>query len=207
MKKKILLGTTNPSKIKRFESLLDGHGFEFCTPIELGITGEPDECGHTPEENAKIKAEFYGRFFDPVICNDSGLYLAELDRSDARQPGLHVRSPRGERMDDEQLIVYYSELVRSLGGRALAYYEDGIAVFSRGKVYGFTETPEISRRSSFWLVDKIAPKRNAGWPLDSISIDVGTGEYFVDAPNIVTDSILIGEYKEHIVEFVLNSLL
>ena len=74
---KVLLGTTNPSKVKRFENLLSGCNIEFLTLKDLDITEEPDEIGNTPEENAILKAKFYGQSFDVVICNDSGLYFDE----------------------------------------------------------------------------------------------------------------------------------
>ena len=99
---KVLLGTTNPSKRKYFEELLDGFDMEFYTLKDLKIAGEPEETGRNPEENAVIKARYYGRFFDTVICNDSGLYFDKLPPDDERQPGLHIRTPRGSRrLDDE----------------------------------------------------------------------------------------------------------
>ena len=69
--KKILIGTTNPAKIGRFEALLAGYDVEFRTLKDLGITEEPEEQGSTPEENAILKAAFYGKYFDAVICNDA----------------------------------------------------------------------------------------------------------------------------------------
>lgn len=57
--------------------------------------------------NAVLKARFYGGYFDRVICNDSGLYLDGLALDDERQPGLNIRSPRGKRLDDEEMIEYY----------------------------------------------------------------------------------------------------
>lgn len=41
--------------------------------------------------NAICKAGYYGKYFDLVICNDSGLYFEELSLEDERQPGLNVR--------------------------------------------------------------------------------------------------------------------
>ena len=72
---KVLIGTTNPSKVRRFEEFLDGFGVEFYTLKDLEIQDEPEEMGNTPEENAILKAKFYGQYFDYVICNDSGLYF------------------------------------------------------------------------------------------------------------------------------------
>ena len=122
MTKTVLLGTTNPAKIKRFEELLRGYAVQFYTLRDLHIEQEPQETGATPRENAELKAKFYGQYFDLVICNDSGLYFDGLPLEDPRQPGLHIRTPQGERLDDEQMISYYTTLVHSLGGRVLAYY-------------------------------------------------------------------------------------
>lgn len=75
MTKTVLLGTTNPAKIKRFEELLRGYAVQFYTLRDLHIEQEPRETGATPRENAELKAKFYGQYFDLVICSDSGLYL------------------------------------------------------------------------------------------------------------------------------------
>lgn len=119
---KILIGTTNPSKVKRFEELLKRDDIEFLTLNDLNIMTEPEELGNTPLENAIIKAKFYGNYFDIVICNDSGLYFEELPIDDLRQPGLNIRTPNGnKRLDDEQMIEYYSNLIHSLGGKYLLF--------------------------------------------------------------------------------------
>lgn len=100
-----LLGTTNPSKVKRFSDLLKGYDIEFITLRDIEVIEEPKEMGNTPEENAIMKAEFYGQYFDVVICNDSGLYFEELDFEDLRQPGLNIRTPMSmDRLSDEEMI-------------------------------------------------------------------------------------------------------
>ena len=128
---KVLLGTTNPSKVKRFSDLLKGYDIEFVTLNDIEITEEPEEKGTSPEENAIIKAKFYGQYFDSVICNDVGLYFKELDLEDSRQPGLNIRTPMNmNRLSDEEMIAYYSKLIAKLGGKVTAYYLDGIAVYN-----------------------------------------------------------------------------
>ena len=119
MTKTVLLGTTNPAKIKRFEELLRGYAVQFYTLRDLHIEQEPRETGATPRENAELKAKFYGQYFDLVICNDSGLYFDDLPLEDPRQPGLHIRTPQGERLDDEQMISYVHNPC-SLAGRQSA---------------------------------------------------------------------------------------
>lgn len=208
---KVLIGTTNPSKIPRFEGFLTGCDVEFYTLNDLNITGEPEEVGRTPIENAEIKARYYGQFFDRVICNDSGLYFDCLPLDDSRQPGLNIRTPQGgARMTDEEAIQYYSSLVHELGGKVLAYYMDGIAVYNMGKVYTFMETGESNRASAFYMVETPSPKRQKGWPLNSLSINRNTNDYFVDGGNNkydpVREDIMIGSYRQRVIEFLKESL-
>lgn len=208
--KKILIGTTNPSKIKRFESLLDGFDVSFYTLKDLGIEDEPNETGNSPEANAIIKAKHYGAYFDLVICNDSGLYFENLDFYDVRQPGLSIRSPQGEKLDDEQMIEYYSSLVHHLGGKVLAYYVDGIAIYNQGNISSFMEDQEPIKLNSFYMIDKITSKRHPGWPLDSISLNRNTLRYFVDEENEDYDkteeNVILGEYRKRLVQFLLKAL-
>ena len=207
---KILIGTTNPSKVRRFEEFLEGFGVEFCTLKDLAIKEEPEEKGNTPEENAILKANFYGKYFDYVICNDSGLYFDELALDDERQPGLNIRTPEGVRLDDEEMITYYSNLVHLLGGKVLAYYLDGIAVYNKGKVYSFMEGRESARLSGFYMVDEPSKNRHEGWPLDSLSLNRNTMIYFVDKGNNVYDkveeNIMIGEYRKRLIRFLQEAL-
>lgn len=207
---KVLIGTTNPSKVRRFEEFLDGFGVEFYTLKDLEIQDEPEEMGNTPEENAILKAKFYGQYFDHVICNDSGLYFDELPLDDSRQPGLNIRTPKGVRLNDEEMIIYYGELVHSLGGKVLAYYLDGIAVYNKGEIYSFMEGRESAKLTGFYMVDKPSDKRHEGWPLDSLSLNRNTMMYFVDKGNNVYDkveeNIMIGEYRQRLIKFLKEAL-
>lgn len=208
---KVLIGTTNPSKVKRFEELLRGYDIEFFTLKDLGIDREPGETGSNPEENAAIKARFYGQFFDKVICNDSGLYFDSLPLEDSRQPGLNIRTPQGgRRLDDEEMITYYAQLVHSLGGKVLAYYLDGIAVYNRGRVFPFMENSEATKGSAFYMVDKPSEKRHIGWPLDSLSLNQNTLTYFVDKGNnkydTTEENIMLGEYRKRLIQFLTGAL-
>lgn len=207
---KVLIGTTNPSKVERFKSLLSGYNLSFYTLKDLQIAEEPEEKGSTPEENAILKAKFYGKYFDRVICNDAGLYLDGLDLDDPRQPGLHVRTPGGtQRLDDEEMIAYYSALVHSLGGKILAYYLDGIAVYCKGKISSFMESPDEVQTAMFYMIDRPSEKRQPGWPLDSISLDRETLTYFVDDESdgdFTGENIIVGEYRHRLITFLKAAL-
>ena len=167
----VLLGTTNPSKVSMFENWLAGEGIRFLTLRDVSIPGEPEENGATPAENARQKAEYYGRYADYVICNDSGLYLAGLPMEDARQPGLHVRTPQGarHRLDDEEMIAYYAGLAHSLGGRVRACYLSGFAVKTPKGLSLYEDRMEELLEHTFWLTDTPCVERHPGWPLDSLS--------------------------------------
>ena len=168
---KILIGTTNPSKVEYFAEMLSGFGIEFMTLRDLGITDEPPETGKTPMENAMLKAAFYGRYADAVICADSGLYFDCLPLDDPQQPGLHIRTPNGgKRLDDEEMIAHYAQLVHNLGGKVLAYYLNGVAIQLGGAVSGFQWTREEAQLGAFYMLDTPCEARNPGWPLDSLSV-------------------------------------
>ena len=175
---KILLGTTNHSKMTKFSSILENYDVEIVTLNDLNITTEPEETGSTPIENSKIKAEYYGKIFPYVICDDSGLYFDCLDIHDKRQPGLHIRSPYGTRLNDEEMIKYYSSLIKSLGGKVFAYYRSGITANVNGTIYTFEDTDP--KFNGFFMVDTPHPSRHEGWPLDSLSVNAITNKYFVD---------------------------
>ncbi|MBQ4552904.1 MAG: non-canonical purine NTP pyrophosphatase [Clostridia bacterium] len=177
----ILIGTTNPAKINRFSKLLNGYAVRILTPNDLGIHDSPEENGKNPIENACIKAAYYAKFCSRVICNDSGLYFSDLPFDDPRQPGLHIRTPQGKRLDDEEMIAHYAQLAHDLGGRITAYYLDAIAVCANGVVSSYKDSENALQDGAFYLLDTPSPKRTPGWPLDSLAVNRKTGFYFVDS--------------------------
>ena len=167
----IMIGTSNPAKLTFFEQLLCGYDVHICGTGALTVL-PPEETGATPIENAVLKAEYYGRFAPVVIGVDSGLYFHELPMDDPRQPGLHVRSPRGQRLCDEEMIAYYAEKVSGLGGRVTAYYLDGTAIRTPdGRCHTFLPTTEELLETAFFMTDTPVATRKPGWPLDSLCID------------------------------------
>ncbi len=168
---KVLVGSTNPSKVQYFQTLLAEYTIQWLSLADFSIAEEPEENGVTPVQNACIKAAFYGRYFDLVICNDAGLYFDELSLEDPRQPALRVRTPQGSdhRLNDEEMIAYYSALIHSLGGTVSAYYLNGLAVWRHGKLLSYTEKAEEKRARAFIMVDHVVGKRYPGWPLEALS--------------------------------------
>jgi len=200
----VLIGTTNPAKLRLFEQVLEGYPIEFVTLRDLNITAEPEEMGRNPAENAAVKAAFYGQYADYVIGNDAGLYFDELELDDPRQPGLHIRTPNGVRLDDEEMIAYYSQLVHSLGGRVLAYYLDGFAVKTPQGVKTFMKSREDAREAAFWMLDKPVAQRRPGWPLDSLSQELDATSFLKEGLDLKPSTT--GATKKAWVRFLTEAL-
>lgn len=209
---KILIGTTNPAKAGVFAKQLGGYGVEILTLSDLGIKKHPDEDGKNPMENAMIKAAYYGQFHDPVITEDSALYIKELPMDDPRQPGLFVRrAPDGHEMTDDEMTAHYAALARSLGGKVTAYWLDGYAVCRDGEVVGFMNDDDaVNNAYAFYLVDKPAENCHEGWPIDRISVDIRTGRYLVDrawgqALDAKVKTVILS-YEKKLSEFYVRAL-
>lgn len=107
---KILLGTNNPAKIKRYKTLLPH--IDFLTPKELGLAVNVQE-GSNPAENAYLKAKIYcGAAHMPCLASDDALELDFLPAKE--QPGAYVRRVFGRRLTDKELLDYYCGLVRNV---------------------------------------------------------------------------------------------
>lgn len=186
-----LYGTTNEAKVNSMKKWLKRLDIEIFGLKEAGLNiPHIDEVGHTPLENAIIKAEAYYRQFNiPVFSCDSGLLIEGLAADE--QPGIHVRRVGGRELSDEEMIQHYSQVVRKLGGSAKARYQNGICfVLEEGLRYVYDG--EDIGYSSFLMVSSPHPKRVPGFPLDSLSVDIKTGRYYYDLDrenNTLNDTI------------------
>ena len=176
---KLLYGTTNKAKITVMENAVRDLGIELISlndlNCELPIV---NENGNTPLENAEIKAKaYYEAFHMPVFSCDSGLYFDELE--DEEQPGIHVRRVNGRELSDEEMTEYYASLARKHDGKLTGRYRNAIYLILDEKSHYFSMDMSIATEP-FILVSKPHPKRVEGFPLDSLSKDIKTGEYYYD---------------------------
>lgn len=208
--RKVLIGTTNPSKANRFKNLLKGQDVEFITLNDLTIQEEPEENGQTGLQNAQIKVKFYGQYYDYVISADSGLYILDLPLNDPRQPGLHIRRINGKNRNDAEMLEYYTSLIHSLGGKVSATYSDAIAVYNKGTIYTFEADNDYMQQRSFTMVDTPHHLSHPGWPLDSISVNKKTGLYYVEEGTTdeedFHEEIIQGEYRKKLITFLESAL-
>lgn len=167
---KVLFATTNPAKVKYYVSELQKRGIDAITLKDLNLVLEVEEDGKDAIENAKIKAKaYYQASKIMTIAIDDTLYMDGLSKEE--QPGTNVRRVGGKRLDDQEMISYYTNLVKRQGGCVKGYWLHGIAVCKDGKVYTF------QKKSERIFTDKMSDKVNEGYPLDSISIVPEYGLY------------------------------
>ena len=161
---KVLFATTNQAKVGKYKESLKERGIELITINDLDFKLDINENGKNAIENAYIKAKaYYERAKIPTIGMDNCLFIEELPEE--KQPGSHVRRVNGKELTDEEMIEYYTNLVREYGGKLTAKWVYGMVI------YDGQERKEYSwSKSNFYLVDKPCEKRNPGYPLDSISI-------------------------------------
>lgn len=186
---RLLFGTKNPAKLTAMQRRL--------APLQIEIIGLQDmmiqapdipETGSTPLENARQKAMLYYKTFHmPVFACDTGLYLENVP--DHCQPGVHVRTVGGRCLTDEEMAEYYAGLARQYGNLTARYQNAVCLVMDEDHIYEAMDPSLESRR--FRITDRRRPIRRAGFPLDSMSVDIETGKYFYDLPEDYADSLAV----------------
>ena len=182
---KLLYGTTNLAKLSSMKHMLKGLNLEIINNPHIDFSHiKIEENGKTPIENARIKAlAFYKEFKIPVFSCDSGLYFKNAD--DKYQPGVTVRRVSGKHLNDEEMIEYYSALAKKHGGKLISYYQNAISlVMNENEIYSY-DGDLVSEE--FIITSVPHKKRTEGFPLDSLSVHIGTGKYYMD---IKSDSTL-----------------
>lgn len=171
---KALFATTNPAKIKYYASELIKKDIEILTLKDLNINFDVNEDGKTAVENAIIKSkEYYNISKILTISIDDSLYIEGLEEE--KQPGTNVRRVNGMRLDDNQVIEYYSNLIKELGGKVSAKWIKGIAIYDGKEIKTFEYV-----RDEFFLINKQSSVINEGYPLDSLTIIPEFNKYLSD---------------------------
>ena len=181
---KLLYGTGNRAKLSAMRSRLKQLDIELIGLDDLRAEGKtiPQvvEDGKSPLENARLKATaYYEAFHIPVFSCDSGLYFDNV--SEAIQPGVHVRNVNGKCLTDDEMIDYYSGLVK-IYGNLVARYRNAIC-FVQDDTHIYEAMEPSMESEKFILTDKPhSAIRKKGFPLDSISLDIKTNKYYYDLP-------------------------
>lgn len=176
---KILYGTTNQAKLDLMRRAVLPLGIEIIGLSDLGCDIPViDESGNSPLENAELKARAYYKAFSmPVFSCDSGLYFEGL--TDDEQPGVHVRRIGGRELSDSEMTEYYAELSRKNGGNIIGQYRNAIYLIL-DEEHTYSSMDLSIATEPFILSDTPHQKRVAGFPLDCLSKDPKSGEYYYD---------------------------
>ncbi len=183
----LLYGTSNEGKLLLMRRMLK--------PLNLMLKGlkdmketvpEPEETGKTLLENARIKARaYYETYQVPVFSCDTGLFFEGLPEE--LQPGIYVRRIQGRSCTDQELTDYFSSLARQFGGLK-GRYRSAVCFYRSGQ-----ERYE-SQDSSLWgrpfLITRIPhPKTQEGFPIDRLSVQISSGNYYYDLPDYAQDEL------------------
>lgn len=155
---KLLLGTTNPAKIKDYKKYLVHSKLELVTLKDISpSTDEPLEIGKTFEENALQKARYYAERTEyPALADDGGF---EVDALNGR-PGVESNRWVGPYGTDEDRINRVLELLKGISREkrtarlrfaAIVYFpEEREQIKVEGKIEGLvTEEPSPKRIKGF----------------------------------------------------------
>ena len=141
---KILLATTNTSKIKELKDIFKQTRVEILSLDDLGTRYEPPvENGKTFQDNAEIKAKYYSELTGlPCISDDSGLEVDALNF----EPGVYSARYAGENATIAENNKKLIDEIKALGlESSLASYSCTLCLYDHktgfkkctyGKCYG-----------------------------------------------------------------------
>ncbi len=161
----ILLGSTNPGKLREFREVLGGLDLELVAPSDLDpVPPEPGEDAATFAENASIKARVYAAASGlQTIADDSGLEVYALRGA----PGVRSRRFFGEDASAEERNAKLLALLDGVGDRSARFVcvtalasPDGHVELFEGEVHG-----EIAE----------SPRGRAGFGYDPVFVIAGDG--------------------------------
>lgn len=195
--KELTFGTTNEAKIKQIRGALVPAGIDVNGVSDKSLLPEVVEDGKTANENARKKALAYAKALGKTVFSmDNALYINGLPSD--RQPALNVRRIDGHiATTDEEMIEYYSKLIKSLGGKAEGYWEFGICIATPKGDYR-----ETTIKSPRTFVSTPTTSRQAGYPLESVQIDPATNKYIADMTQEEQDIFWQRAIGEKLLEFV-----
>ena len=204
---KIIYGTGNPAKLCAMKHRLQDLNIELIGLREVQAQGVeiPDvpENGKTPLENARQKAlAYYKVFHMPVFSCDSGLYFDNVP--DEVQPGVHVRTINGRQLEDEEMLIHYGKLAETYGNLVARYKNAICLVIDETHIYEAMESSMESRK--FLITSKPHSIVKKGFPLDSLSLDIKTEQYWYDMEDNKLDEIAVEDGFLEFFEKVLQDI-
>lgn len=171
--KEVLFATSNASKVARYKDKLLERGIVLKSLKDIDVDIDVDENGSTAIENATIKAKVYSEATNlPTLATDDTMYIVGIPKE--KQPGIYVRRVNGKRLNDQEMIDYYTGLVKEYGkdGKLDTKWILGMVIIKDGKVYTHEETT-----SEYYILDTPAKDMREGYPLSSILFNKKANKY------------------------------
>ena len=191
---KLIYATKNNAKIQHMKEMLKGTTFKVSGLNEININlKEPLEDGLTPLENAIKKAKgYYKQIKQPVYSTDSALFFEGVD--DIDQPGVFIKRINVEALSGRDFQHYYMKIAKKYGGKLTAYYKNAICVvIDENTIYTHDGADICSEK--FYIVDKPHSRFDAGFPLDSLSIEIESGNYYYDIKDYTSKGDMNNGFK------------
>ncbi|MBX3010043.1 MAG: hypothetical protein KF832_01005 [Caldilineaceae bacterium] len=174
--KRLLFGTTNPTRLQHLRALLKPLPLELVSLADLGLALRVVEDGTTPTENALIKANAYFAATQlPTLAVDVGLTIAALPT--AQQPGVFVRRLQrtDEEANDTELLAHYRAVLAAVGGQSDGEWSMAVAL---------RLTPDRLAHETFTIPTRFTAIPSSvmlpGEPLSSLQIEPQSGKYYAE---------------------------
>ena len=157
--RKLLVATRNPGKLREFRQLLCDIPFEVISLQDVGIKEEIPETGHSFAENARLKAQAYGKLSGLItLADDSGLEVDGLDGA----PGVESARYGGPGLSDEDRVRLLLENLKHVPwGDRSGRFKCAIAVI------GLSEDMEIVTGEVEGII-QYEPKGDNGFGYDPV---------------------------------------
>jgi XTP/dITP diphosphohydrolase len=175
MIKQLLLATHNPAKIKELRigvKELEKNGIQIVTLNNLNISEEPEETGKTFEENARLKAKYYGDLANlSVVVDDGGLIIPFLNN----EPGVKSRRWLGRDATDQELIDYTIHRLSAFQkNKRTAYLKVAVCFYNPKTKFICFETEKIKG----YIAEKPSGKATEGYPFRALFIVEEFNKYY-----------------------------
>jgi XTP/dITP diphosphohydrolase len=170
---RILLGSSNPGKLREYREILGGLDIELVAPTDLNpVPPEPDENAATFADNASAKARAYATASGlATIADDSGLEVYALRGA----PGVRSRRFFGDEASAEERNAKLLALLDGVSERSARFVcvtalasPDGSVELFEGEVHG-----EIAE----------APRGDAGFGYDPVFVIAEDGRTMAELPS------------------------
>lgn len=159
---KILIATKNHAKANDYKKILSDFGIDSMCLEDLGDNDDVKETGETLEENALLKARYFGKKYKMFsLADDSGFEIDALNG----EPGIYARRWPGYEATDEELINMVVKKLQNVPK------EKRTAKFSNFTVLSNEYGKDVAKGAGYiegFIPLKVSKKRWPGFPYRSV---------------------------------------